>query len=290
MSVNPAARRIPASATNPTPAAKIPTPGSVPGFQRPSLITDITVEHGPVDLLGRLFLKADSAARARGVALSFGTYEELVAVNAKNSATWKRIISMYDPRYCPRGLAPDRAFCILGRDSRGEVVATHAARFYDVDESDTLYDVATSSRMFYDDPEGMKLPGERCEVSASIARTIRGRVLINGAVWYHPAYRKRELAMIIPRAARAFAFTKWKIGYSMGLVVEAATNGGVIDSLGYPHREWELRLYNSTSGNVRCCFAWMNADELVRDMQSWLTGFDAQVDRGVEDRRAQHHG
>jgi hypothetical protein len=74
MSVNPAARRIPASATNPTPAAKIPTPGSVPGFQRPSLITDITVEHGPVDLLGRLFLKADSAARARGVALSFGTY------------------------------------------------------------------------------------------------------------------------------------------------------------------------------------------------------------------------
>ena len=76
---------------------------------------------------------------------------------------------MYDPGYCPKGLAPDRAFCILGRDGRGEVVATHAACFYDVDERDTLYDVATSSRMFYDDPERMKLPGERCEVTAEIA-------------------------------------------------------------------------------------------------------------------------
>lgn len=263
--------------------AKAPAP-------QPHLITDITVEHGPADLLGRFFLKADTAARRRGVTLSFGTYAELVEANKKNSTSWKKIISMYDPRYCPQGLATDRAFCILGRDSSGEVVSTHAARFYDVDEGDTLHDVATSSRMFYDDPETMKLPGERCEVSASIARSIRGRVLINGAVWFHPTYRKRELASIIPRAARAFAFTRWKIDYSMGLVVEAATNGGVIDSLGYPHREWELRLFNSTSGNVRCCLAWMSADELVGDLERWLVGFDAQVDRGLEDRRAQHQG
>ena len=268
-------------------AATAEIPGS---SQQPRLITDITVEHGPPDLLGRFFLKADTATRQRGVTLSFGTYEELVEINKKNSASWKRIISMYDAHYCPRGLAPDRAFCILGRDSRGEVVSTHAARFYDVDEGDTLHDVATSSRMFYDDPAGMKLPGERCEVSASIARSIRGRVLINGAVWFHPTYRKRNLASIIPRAARAFAFTHWKIDYSMGLVVEAVTNGGVIDSLGYPHREWDLKLFNSTSGNVRCCLAWMSADELVGDLERWLVGFDAQVDGVLEDRRAQNQG
>jgi hypothetical protein len=256
----------------------------------PRLITDVTVEHGPVDLLGRFFLKADTAARRRGVALSFATFEELVEVNRRNSDSWKRIISMYDPRYCPRGLAPDRALCILGRDSRGEVVTTHAACFYDVDERDTLHDVATSSRMFYDDPQRMKLPGERCEVTAQIARSIRGRVLINGAVWFHPSYRKRDLAMIVPRVARTFAFTRWKIDYSMGLIVEAVFNGGVVDSLGYPHREWDLKLFNSTSGDVRCCFAWMDAKELVADLERWLVGFDAQVDGVVEDRRAQHQG
>jgi hypothetical protein len=279
MSVEPAAKQSIAD----TPAS--PSPAQSRGS---NLLTDITIEHGPVDLLGRFFLKADTAARERGVSLAFGSYEELVEANKKNGDSWKRIISMYDPRYCPAGLASDRAFCILGRDGRGEVVATHAARFYDFDDNDTLYDVATSSRMFYDDPERMKLPGERCETSASIARTIRGRVLINGAVWYHPTYRKRELAMIIPRAARAYAYTRWKIDYSMGLVVEAATKGGVIDSLGYPHREWELRLFNSTSGNVRCCFAWMSSTEMLADLEEWLVGFDAQVDRGLGDRRAQH--
>jgi hypothetical protein len=269
---------------------KAASPAGAAHPPHPKLITDITVEHGPVDLLGRFFLKADTAARRRGVTLSFATFEELVEVNRRNSDSWKRIISMYDPRYCPKGLAPDRALCILGRDSRGEVVTTHAACFYDVDDRDTLYDVATSSRMFYDDPERMKLPGERCEVTAEIARSIRGRVLINGAVWFHPSYRKRDLAMIVPRVARTFAFTRWKIDYSMGLIVEAVFNGGVVDSLGYPHREWDLKLLNSTSGDVRCCFAWMDAKELVADIERWLVGFDAQVDGVIEDRRAQHQG
>jgi hypothetical protein len=267
---------------------KAASPAGAAHPPHPKLITDITVEHGPVGLLGRFFLKADTAARRRGVTLSFATFEELVEVNRRDS--WKRIISMYDPRYCPKGLAPDRALCILGRDSRGEVVTTHAACFYDVDDRDTLYDVATSSRMFYDDPERMKLPGERCEVTAEIARSIRGRVLINGAVWFHPSYRKRDLAMIVPRVARTFAFTRWKIDYSMGLIVEAVFNGGVVDSLGYPHREWDLKLLNSTSGDVRCCFAWMDAKELVADIERWLGGFDAQVDGVIEDRRAQHQG
>ena len=64
---------------------------------------------------------------------------------------------MYDHRFCPQGLAPDRALCLLGRDARGEVVATHAARVYFLDD-DPFYDQATSLRVFYDDPERMKAP------------------------------------------------------------------------------------------------------------------------------------
>jgi len=265
--------------------ARAPAP-TVPAAQ-PRLITDITVEHGPVDLLGRFFLAADTAARQRGVFLSFATFEELVEVNKKNSATWKPLTTLYDYRACPRGLAPDRAFCMLGRNARGEVVATHAARFFDVDESDTLYDIAVSLRLFYDEPERLKNEGERCEVTASIAHSIRGRVLINGAVWYHPSYRGRDLAMIIPRISRVYAYTRWKIDHSMGIVIQKATDGGIIDRLGYPHREWDLKLINSSMGNGRCCFGWMHADELLDDVESWLVGFDAQVDVGVGDRRAQ---
>ena len=43
------------------------------------------VDHGPADLLGRFFLKADTAARERGITLSFGTFEDLVDVNAANT-------------------------------------------------------------------------------------------------------------------------------------------------------------------------------------------------------------
>ena len=272
-------------------AARGPIPASAAQSPHPKLITDITVEHGPVDLLGRFFLKADTAARQRGVTLSFGTYEELIEANNKNRDSWKKLSTLYDCRVCPVGLAPERAFCILGRDARGEVVATHAARLFDLDK-ETLYDLATSLRMIYDDPERMKRPTERCEVTAAIAKTMRGKLLMNGAVWYHPAYRKRQLSKIIPRVSRTYAYTRWKIDHSMGLVMEGPTKGGVIDSLGYPYREWDLKFIYSSLGDgaFSCCLAWMHADQLLDDLESWLAGFDAEVDRGVDERRAQQQG
>ena len=65
----------------PSVAQPAPQSSDVPRAQacaRSASVTDITVEHGPVDLLGRFFLKADTAARERGVTLSFGTFEELL--------------------------------------------------------------------------------------------------------------------------------------------------------------------------------------------------------------------
>lgn len=285
MSVPKAVERAPYEAP-----ARAPTAEPVARPSAPKLITDITVEHGPVDLLGRFFLKADTAARRRGVALSFGTFEELLQVNGQNRDSWKPLTTIYDHRSCPQGLAPDRAFCIFGRDERGKVVTSHAARMFEVDDSDTLYDIAVSLRLFYDDPERMKNPGERCEVTASVARSIRGKLLVNGAVWFHPAYRKLNMAMIVPRIARAYAYTRWKIDHSMGIVIESANDTRIVDRLGYPHREWDLKLINSSMGNGRCLFAWMDAQYLLADLESWLVGFDAEVDSGVDDRRAQQQG
>lgn len=277
------------AASGPPKTRPVASPRPVPAAPLPRAITDITVEHGPVDLVGRLFLQADTLARRRGVSLSFGSFEELFEVNQRNRDSWAPLTTMYDYRFCPRGLAPDRAFCILGRDARGEVVATHAARIYDLDE-ETLKEQGESLRMFYDDPERMKAPGERCTVSAPVATSMRGKLLINGAVWYHPAYRKRRLSLFMPRVSRVYAYTRWKIDASMGLVMEGPTKGGVIGSLGYPHREWDLRLYDAPNGSPRCCLGWMYSDELVADLGGFLAGLDAQVDVGVVEGRRQQHG
>ena len=217
MSVSKAVKHAPPGAS----AARAPTAAPAVQPPRPKLITDITVEHGPVELLGRFFLKADTAARQRGVTLSFGTFEELLQVNSQNRDSWKPLTTIYDHRTCPRGLAHDRAFCILGRDERGKVVASHAARVFEVDDGNTLYDIAVSLRLFYDEPERMKNSGERCEVTASVAKSIRGKLLINGAVWYHPSYRKRNMAMIVPRIARAYAYTRWKMDCRIADAVQA---------------------------------------------------------------------
>jgi len=290
MSAQPVVKSVPADTAPPIPAAKSRTGAERAAESRlPALVTDITVEHGPADVLGRFFLRADTAMRERGVSLSFGTFEELLRVNESNRSTWGILTSMYDPRCCPRGLAPDSAFCLFGRDARGDVVATHAGRVYQLGER-SMHEVAEAMLLHHDEPSRSKQPGERIEMTAPAAKSIKGVLLINGAVWYRPDYRKRKLSTIMPRIARAYAYTHWKIDRSMGLTMEGPTRGGVIDSLGYPRREWGLQIINAQNGSPQCCLAWMDANELLADLRGFLAGLDAQADAGIDHRRAQNQG
>src|ERR1700704_1839230 len=90
------------------------------------LLSQLTIEHGPVDLLGRFFLLADTAARARGVTLSFASMAELIGANEQNRDSWLPLFPTYDIRH--NTIAPDEAFCILGRDRHGKVVAAAPGR------------------------------------------------------------------------------------------------------------------------------------------------------------------
>lgn len=285
MSVQQAAERASADAVIP----KAPGHDGAVAQPYPSSITDITVKHGPVDVMGRFFLMADTAMRDRGVALSFGTFEELLAVNERNRDTWGILTSMYDHRCCPRGLAPDRAFCLFGRDASGEVVVTHAGRLYELGEH-SMHEVGEAMLLHHDEPLRSKQPQERIEVTAPAAKSIKGKLLINGGVWYRPGYRKRQLSTILPRIARVYAYTRWKIDRSMGLAMEGPTRGGIIDSVGYPHREWGLQILNAQNGSPRCCLAWMDANELLADLRGFVAGFEAQANVGIDHRRAQNHG
>ena len=87
---------------------------------RPSLFSQITVQHGPAGLLGRVFLLCEAQLRERGVSLAFASMSDLVAVNKANSDSWAPLWSGFDPAFS--NLTPDNSFCILGYNRHGDVV------------------------------------------------------------------------------------------------------------------------------------------------------------------------
>ena len=99
-------------------------------------LTGLRLEHGPISRLGHFFLKADNAARDRGISLAFGTPEEFAQVNEQNRGSWRPLIPIFDPQ--TGGFSTDNGFCILGRNQHGTVVATQAARILPLRPDDFL--------------------------------------------------------------------------------------------------------------------------------------------------------
>jgi hypothetical protein len=254
------------------------------------LISDITVEHGPADLLGRFFLKADTAARRRDVTLSFAPMQELIAINQANPETWRPLLPLFDPA-CG-GITEDNSFCILGRNARGEVVATQAARLYRWRET-SFHEEASSLRLFYADPESARGERERVEVTAPAAREITGAVIFAGGIWYRPDYRGRGLPYILPWLSRAYAYTRWRHDFSISIMAEEVYARGMAQRSGYSKADWEVWLRHTPvdpAGEIRCALVYMAADELLAGVADFLARFDAQVDADAGERRAQQHG
>jgi hypothetical protein len=251
-----------------------------------SWLADITIDHGPADLLGRFFLKADEALQARGITLSFGTFEELVATNAANTDTWHPLIPLFNPKNGP--LPPDKAFCLLGRNDEGDVVATQAARLYEWPNTSFFYE-AESLRLFYADPARSKQANEKCVVTAPSTKFVSGNVVFSGGGWYRRDYRKLSLSVILPRISRALAFARWDSNYTISIMAEKVIKGGMAERCGYTNLDWDLVLSDSPVGNVRCGFVWMERQQLLKDLADTLARFDdpgPQVDRRVNERRA----
>ena len=55
---------------------------------RKSLLSDVVIDYGPAEILGRLFLKCDTQLRACGVNVSLASFDELAAVNRVNRDSW----------------------------------------------------------------------------------------------------------------------------------------------------------------------------------------------------------
>jgi hypothetical protein len=255
----------------------MPQPQPVP------LLDELTTTYGPTGLLGKFFLHADTAARARGVTLSFASLDELIAVNEANRDSWLPLFPTYDIRH--NTIPADEAFCILGCDSKGKVVAAHAGRLFNL-TCGSFHDLAQSLRLMYEDPDRSRRPGESCEVTAETARSIRGRVVFSGAAWYHPDYRGRQLSTIVPILSRAYAFTHWHMDYLVAMMSEGVVSGGMTQRTGYTNIDWDIRVTNSALGDVRFAFMWMQPPQLLGDVAKFVARFEPEARHVLAERRA----
>jgi predicted nucleic acid-binding Zn ribbon protein len=234
----------------------LPTSGRLPASLR--------IMHGPAGLLGRFFLWADTAARDRGVTLSFASLQDLVDVNKANSESWRPLVPIFYPGL--GGITSETGIVILGRDRDGQVVATQAARLYDWSET-TLRDEAASLRMFYGDPEVAIARGDRCEITAPVAKAIAGRVVFSGAGWYRRDFRNKGLATILPRISRAYAFTRWNTDFTISIMADGVVAGGMAERCGYTNVEHSsVEFVASPMGALGGALVWMQSEELLADL------------------------
>lgn len=265
------------------PETPVPSQSKTPLPGGNEFLTALKLDHGPISRLGHFFLKADNAARDRGISLAFGTPDEFAQVNEQNRDSWRPLIPIFDPQ--TGGFSADNGFCILGRNQQGVVVATQAARFYLLGDK-TFCDAATDLSLYYADAAAARARGESCHVTSQATRNIRGRVVFSGGGWYHPDYRGRLLSCILPRVSRAYAFSRWNSDFTVSMMAEGVITGGMAERCGYTNVDWDVSIRNFSVGDLRLAFVWMDTTQMLADLESFLGSFDAQVDRPVEQRSA----
>jgi hypothetical protein len=254
-------------------------------MQRRTLLSEITLEHGPTDAIAQLIALAEEKIAQRGVSLSFAAFDELVRVNEANRETWLPLIPTFDPRIAKLG--SNNAFCILGRNVKGEVVVTQAARYWDLGASN-LHEHFSSHRIYYDNPDREKGPGERCEITIEEAKAITGRVVFLGAVWYRPDYRGLETPRFLNRIARTYAHSLWATVYSTATVAEAVMKTRLRQMAGYTKFGWSVDLHNNPMlGSGKYALCWMDNVEMLSDLLAFNAADHSQVDRRIEGRGTQ---
>ena len=242
----------------------------------------ITINHGPREQLGRFFLAADKAARDRGVTLSLSTdFELLREVNKMNLKHWYGLPPTFDSHYS--GIDASKGFWLIGRNEQDEIISTQAAHCFNLGDS-SLAEAISSLRLFYADPETMRHDGEVCTITSPSAADICGNVVYSGCTWIHPDYRRRHLAVILPRISRALAYTRWNTDYTISFVSTKLVEMGVAAAYGYNRIEPVMDWFNSPVGpHYQGTLVWMPKDELLTD----LARFDGLVAEAENQHRSE---
>lgn len=256
---------------------------------RRRFLSDIVIDYGPVDVLGRLFLKADTELAEKGVTLEFTTLEEMKKVNEANRASWRPLLPMFDHALTP--VPPENSFAMLARDAKGDVIGAQGGLLYTLTRAN-LKEEFESLRFFYKEPAKQALPGEMARITAPIASEMVGRVAFVGAVWYRPDWRGKGLVGPMGRINRAYAFTRWYADYAISIMTEELVDAGFAKNAVWPHIEWDIHLTNVTTlrnKTFRLALIWTNVEEQLAHFRDYAgagsgAAGDAQIDARIHQR------
>jgi hypothetical protein len=229
-----------------------------------SLLDQITLVHGPRDLLARYFVMADAKAREWGVRLRLRSdFDALIELNRENRDSWPPLSPAFDPAHS--NLRIDSAFWLEGIDNRGETVITEMARFFDFRNTDVVEELR-SLRIYYENPEPHLAAGERFEIDAPTARVVRGRTMHGGAIWVRPDWRRNGLTRIISRVSAAYALTRWDTAFTWGLVETHLHAGGLSRAYGSFEPAVDVMLHLAFRGDLPAVLLWMGREALLADL------------------------
>lgn len=245
-------------------------------------LQDLSIEHGPIPMLGRFFLEAVGALNDLGIALEVATPEQLVTANLDNSDNWLPLVQTFDPRWSD--VTTDNQISLIARKN-GRVVAAHAMRYFDW-RATTYHDEIESFRLLYRDPDRDRLPGETVTITSTAARTITGRVAFSGAAWCHPEMRGNGLSRIMPRLGKALALAHWDIERIVAIMNEGVHSKGFAPRFGYHGVDWGVRFENCRCGIVYVAVLWMQRPNLEDYIAAYLGR--EKVDAAVLDGGDEH--
>jgi hypothetical protein len=237
-----------------------------------SFLRDVRIDHGPSELLARVFIACDAALSAHGVTLSFATFEELLEANETNRDSWRPLNPTFHPA---NGNVEDRcAFAMLGRDANGKVVTAQAMRIFDWQDTNFKLE-AESGRLLFAQPETMNNAKIRCRVTAPSAPLICGTVGYAGAAWFHPTLRGRHIGALTARIGRACGYARWNLKLAFGVTSVALLPKGFIHDAGYLHAEHGVAFTNSSACPAQGALVWVTRDEIVDDFTAFVGEMEA---------------
>jgi hypothetical protein len=261
----------------------VATTGPSPPPGRP-VLEDLQVRHGPVTLLGRFFLLADTLLAKAGVNLYRASLAEAAETQAANVDSWHMFPPMLDTRLS--SIPPETSYGLLGRNERGDVVCVQGGRIYDAGER-SFADLVADQSFFYGSeiPPAPGLPV--AEVTAPSAPVIAGRFVYSGALWVHPDYRGRHLAALLPRFSRCYALATWGTEFTVGMASESNLNPRLLAAYGYQKIEPRFTIHNLAPTPLNWAILWMDREDLIGDLTRFIDAQMPQVDSAVGDGGAQ---
>ncbi len=243
-----------------------------------SLLDQITLAHGPRELLARYFGLIEAALRARGIRLRLRTdFAALVEINRQHRDSWPAFIPMFDPAH--NALRIDNSFWLEGVDESGCPVVTHAGRLYDWDDT-TLAAELASLRAFFREPQPHLANGDFIRALAPAAARIRGRIMGDGAVWVRPDHRGKGLASLVPRVSRAYALTRWNILALWAVMEPRIRDQGLAERNGFHEEEMIVFQLKAWRDHLPMLLVWMTREEAFAHIA-------ATVDRGTIEEAAE---